>query len=392
MAQAVKEVSKKMVYEYNVAVPLKYNRFEVFSKVPDSEYRFKFDKEINVTLKVIFQTYKIKGHEDGYNFETIVNIKLYNTESEKSEFSNHPDPYITCEINGMLADDEKYAIQYAEEITEKICRELSLLINRHNVNKHLFHPRIEADWRKANWRNKDYQPFVDAMHKALSENDENGNRVIHLEEHMYMTDSMYMISTSTIHSSEVKVRDWIFQKDDKISYLLNEYYSALGSELVKSKFFHLYAIIEFCEREFEEKNGSKKLFDNSQREGIIVYLEGKIGKSGNANIISRISNLLSTITDIGRTQKLLNILNFMGIEKYRLHGTEKDIDKAFLDEIITLRNKSFHGNDASNDDNAYRVAVEGLLYIDEKILEYIKDKQSKYGVPNGYVLITGQRN
>ena len=71
---------------------------------------------------------------------------------------------------------------------------------------------------------------------------------------MRMSDAMYMMGTTSIKSSEIKIKDWLFTKDDAVEFLINEYHSALGSEKVKSKFFHLFAMIEFVEKEYADQN------------------------------------------------------------------------------------------------------------------------------------------
>ena len=57
---------------------------------------------------------------------------------------------------------------------------------------HLYQPRVEPMWSEAVFKRNEYAPFVEAKRKALEEL-EGDNKTIHLENHMYMHDSMYCI-------------------------------------------------------------------------------------------------------------------------------------------------------------------------------------------------------
>ena len=81
----------------------------------------------------------------------------------------------------------------------------------------------------------------------------------------------------------------------------------------------------------------------------------------------------------------------MGIEKYKQFGYDKTIDKKLLSDITKLRNKSFHGTKENTDDaeKKYADAVEVLLYIDEKIIDFLM-KSSYKDKSDGVYLIYGK--
>lgn len=106
-------------------------------------------------------------------------------------------------------------------------------------------------------------PFVEAKRKALEDIDGNAG-TIHLENHIYIQDSAYCIVKTKIPSAEINIGEWLSKKDEVAEFLMNEYYSALGTENVKSKFFHLFAIIEFCEKEYRDHNGSSNLLSDDE--------------------------------------------------------------------------------------------------------------------------------
>lgn len=364
-----------MVFKYDITIPLTYNRFAIQSNNPDSELRYKIEQLCEEEFSVVFRTYEVPGHGDGYDFIDIVKVRLYETgaDNEQSDnFQHKDDSKLICEINGMLVDDEIYARKFSEEIVDRICKRLSLVFIKHNANRHLYQPRVEPMWSKAVFNRYEYAPFVEAKRKALEEIEGN-NKTIHLEDHIYMHDSLYGIVRTSIPSDEIKIREWLSKEDDVEEFLMNEYHSALGTENIKSKFFHLFAIIEFCEKEYEEHNGSSRLLSDGEVDRVIAGIEKQIDAKKRKRIISMLKNDLIRANDMGRIEKLENILKWMGIEEYKQFGSNRAIDKKLLSDIITLRNKSFHGTKEKAEDveKKYADAVERLLYIDEKILDFL---------------------
>ena len=173
---------------------------------------------------------------------------------------------------------------------------------------------------------------------------------------------------------------------------MNEYHSALGTENIKSKFFHLFSIIEFCEKEYDEYNGSSRFLSDVEVNMIIEGVQNQIDVTKRAKIVSILKNDLVKVKDIGRVEKLENILKWMGIAKYRRFGSDIPIDKKLLSDLTKLRNKSFHGTkeNAMDVEKKYADAVEVLLYIGEKILDFLM-KDSYREINNGVFLIDGKK-
>ncbi len=170
---------------------------------------------------------------------------------------------------------------------------------------------------------------------------------------------------------------------------MNEYYEALGTENIKSKFFHLFSIIEFCEKEYEGHNGSSRLLADEEVDMVIESVQKQIDTNKRVRIVSILKNNLVKVHDIGRVEKLENILKWMGIESYRRFGLDKPIDKKLLSDLTTLRNKSFHGTreNAADAEKKYADAVEVLLYIDEKILDFLMKDSDKKKVNNAALIL-----
>lgn len=382
-----------MIFKYDITIPLTYNKFAIHSIDPSSELRYEIGQLFEEDFNVIFRTYEVPGYGGGYDFQDIVKVMLYKTGTDNAKtgsIQQEDDSELICKINGILVDDEIYAREFSEKIVDRICKRLSLVFIKHNANRHLYQPRVEAIWSKAVFNRCEYAPFVEAKRKALEK--ANGNhKTIYLEDHIYCQDSAYCIARTPIPPDEIKIREWLSKEDDVIEFLMNEYHSALGTENIKSKFFHLYAIIEFCEKEFEEHNGSSRFFSDEEVDAVIEGVEQHIDAKKRQRIMSILKNDLMRANDIGRIGKLENILKWMGIEKYKRFGSDTVVDKKLLSKITNLRNKSFHGTKEHAEDveKEYANAVEILLYIDEKILDFLMESSCQ-DKTDGIHLILGK--
>ena len=163
--------------------------------------------------------------------------------------------------------------------------------------------------------------------------------------------------------------------DDDLSYLYDEYYYALGTENIRSKFFHLFVIVEYCEEKYKNHNGGMRLFTEEELDSIVSSTEEIVSDDRRTQINKIIRNSLTKVTDISRDDKLINILHFMNIYDYSRGNAKIVIDKKVIAELRNLRNRTFHGN--SQDNDSYRTAVEQLLYIDERILDYLSSHEDK---------------
>lgn len=375
-----------MIFKYDIKIPLTYNRFPILSNDPDSELRYEMRHLCEEEFEIVFRTYEIPHYKEGYDFNDTVKIRLYADDTGKGQDASK----WICEINGMLVDDEIYARKFSEEIVERICKRLSLVFIKHNANRHLYQPRVEALWSKAVFNRCEYTPFIEAKHKALEKDD--NHKTIYLEDHIYLHASAYLTARTTIPPTEINIGEWFSKENEVVEFLMNEYYSALGAENIKSKFFHLFTIIEFCEKEYEDYNGASRLLSDDEVGVLITKIKGLIDATKRERITSSLKDKLIRLNDTGREGKLENILKWMGIEKYNHFGVEKAVDKKMLSDITKLRNKSFHGTKENlrNVEREYADAVEKLLYIDEKILDFVM-RNSYQDERNGICLIYGKQ-
>ena len=139
--------------------------------------------------------------------------------------------------------------------------------------------------------------------------------------------SRYLTARTTIPPTEINIGEWFSKENEVVEFLMNEYYSALGTENIKSKFFHLFTIIEFCEKEYEDYNGASRLLSDDEVSVLIAKIKGLIDATKRERITSSLKDKLIRLNDTGREGKLENILKWMGIEKYNHFGVEKAVDK-----------------------------------------------------------------
>ena len=381
-----------MIYEFNIKVPLTYNKFAILSNNPDTEHCYGFKESCEESFNEVFTTYEIPGCENGYKFENEIKITLRKNILDNGEnLELKEDPRLICEINGILVDDERSAKEFAEKIINRICKRLSLVFIKHNYNRHLSQPRVEPVWSEANYSHCQYAKFIEMKHKVMEELAEKDN-TIWLDEGLSFGVKVHCITRTTIPCSEIKIGEWISDTDDVVDFLLDEYYSALGTENIKSKFFHLFAMIEFCEKTYENHNGSQRLLSDEEVNEIILRMKTQVDAKKRGNVVSILKSALVRANDTGRGGKLKNILKWMGIEKYKQCGIDKIINKEILDSLIDLRNKSFHGTKekAGEAIKKYAKAVEVLLYINEMILEFAIKNESQEKTKSIY-LIEGKK-
>ena len=161
------------------------------------------------------------------------------------------------------------------------------------------------------------------------------------------------------------------QPDALVDYMIEEYFLALGQENMTSKFFHLFSIIEFVEKQYIDLAGASRLLSDEEidhvMQGINDYTD--FPKEKGNRILSSLKNSLANMTDLGRGAKLVNILRAMGIEKIENCGTVFAINKETIQPLIELRNTYYHGGHGQKV-ISMNEAVTRLMYLCERVIKY----------------------
>lgn len=344
---------------FNVSLNLNYNRVAVFNRIPYSEFRVMLDHPFRWTVDQ-----HIPQKASGGSLEKVFKNQYFIEIGSRVEdvCGNHcmPEPYFYMSIDHYLGEDEKTVYHDLLEIVDRICIKLTLEINRHNCNRQRYQPRIIADWSHAEWNQEEYQ--------------ETGNIAADVEK---INSNMSMHSILSVHLSEeyIDYKDWAIANNSQYEFLMKEYYIALGEENPKSKFFHLFCIIEYIEHAYENYNEARFLcsedLKREVKETLIEILKSSndYSRDERNRISNSVMNTLSKTTNIGRADKLCNILKWMNIEKLVIHDYEIKIDKKMMNEIINLRNETFHGAGKGEED--YIQICHIMLYLCEMILDKI---------------------
>ena len=359
---------------FNVLIPLRYYTYDLHSEKKDSEYvmGLKQDVDWNVARMVekpIPETNQI------FRKEEPVHIHLFcENDAEHEEI---PADFFKVEITNIVASDQDEARVFVKPYLYRICRTLSFFLSQNNCNKHSYQPRVETDVEHAIWGSSLYEPFEELLQKKK---DSVETTVVDGKKYQVITvESAPIVISASLYTKiygRMPTDDFLLYvecDDTDLNYMLDEFYLALGQENRYSKFFHLFSIIEFVEKRYEESNGANKLLAPEEIEAIIKAVMNcsmMADKEKRDRVCGALKQTLGNLTDIGRKEKLVHILHQMGIREIMDCGTEFVVDDKTIGQLISLRNKCYHG-DRKNADQPYMnidLAVTQLMYICERII------------------------
>lgn len=359
---------------FNVLIPLRYYTYDLHSEKKDSEYvmGLKQDVDWNVARMVekpIPETNQI------FRKEEPVHIHLFcENDAEHEEI---PADFFKVEITNIVASDQDEARVFVKPYLYRICRTLSFFLSQNNCNKHSYQPRVETDVEHAIWGSSFYEPFEELLQKKK---DSVETTVVDGKKYQVITvESAPIVISASLYTKiygRMPTDDFLLYvecDDTDLNYMLDEFYLALGQENRYSKFFHLFSIIEFVEKRYEESNGANKLLAPEEIEAItkaVMNCSMMADKEKRDRVCGALKQTLGNLTDIGRKEKLVHILHQMGIREIMDCGTEFVVDNKTIGQLISLRNKCYHG-DRKNADQPYMnidLAVTQLMYICERII------------------------
>ncbi|WP_337073874.1 hypothetical protein [Aeromonas veronii] len=176
---------------------------------------------------------------------------------------------------------------------------------------------------------------------------------------LQLSDSLHLKSTAN-----VKFSDFDFSSIQDTE-LLNHYYNGLRAESGKSKFFHFFLILEIleCSDLYKKMFPAGTLFDNNQKAEILKFADKFSGaqKSSLLNCLSR--------TEKFRNEKLLNILNKIGITTVDGVASQIILDQSTIKNITDARNKLFHKGEVFNENLLYYTLFPLVTQVVKKVLK-----------------------
>ena len=370
--------NNKPLIRFTVNIPLKYNVSNVLHDEQDSEF------VMDLTEPAVWQQeYNVqkpgKEAESGNAMEVLA-FRL--SCSRRSEDDRLPKNEFMLQIDNIIAESEEAAMQIVERDIHHICQILSLQTSIHNCNKQAYQPRVSPDYRNVSWKAREYivPEKKDTIDTGVDEYyDENGKHIIriHMAENTLACHNRcsIFVTLSVQLSTEEFLRYYTMDLDEETDFVMEEFFIALGKESVKSKFFHLFSIIEFIEKKYVELSNSERLLNTLQVEKMMETLEIPCDLNGESKdrVENSVKNTLLKMTNLGRASKLANILNTMGIHEIVLGGETICIDRKHAQAWIDLRNRSYHpdGSVAGKKYITMETAVTQLMETCQNILLFM---------------------
>lgn len=360
---------------FNVTFALRYYTYDLHSEAKDSEFVMGLKQPVDWDVEHLVEEEIPETQQLFKNCEK-VHFNLFSENDSENE--NIPADYFNLKITNIVVHNQDEAYSFVKPYLYRICRTLSFFLSIHNCNKHSYQPRVEADIENAVWTNEAYEPYE----QVLNQGKDNDVKTAWTDGKKYQVitiESAPIVISTRVYSKiygRMPVDDFLNYTDctnTDINYMLDEFYLALGQENRYSKFFHLFSIIEFVEKRYRNLNGANKLIEPNKIDEIMEKVLETLSSENNkkrASVKSALKQKLSDMTDIGRKEKLVNILHEMGIEKISDCGTEFEIDTKVVGEIIKLRNECYHGdyNEHEKSGADIDLAVTRLMYICERII------------------------
>ena len=359
---------------FNVLIPLRYYTYDLHSEKKDSEYVMGLKQDVDWNVARMVEK-PIPDTNPIFRKEEPVHIHLFcENDAEHEEI---PADFFKVEITNIVASDQDEARVFVKPYLYRICRTLSFFLSQNNCNKHSYQPRVETDVEHAIWGSSLYEPFEELLQKKK---DSVETTVVDGKKYQVITvESAPIVISASLYTKiygRMPTDDFLLYvecDDTDLNYMLDEFYLALGQENRYSKFFHLFSIIEFVEKRYEESNGANKLLAPEEIEAIakaVMNCSMMADKEKRDRVCGALKQTLGNLTDIGRKEKLVHILHQMEIREIKDCGTEFVVDNKTIGQLISLRNKCYHG-DRKNADQPYMdidLAVTQLMYLCEQII------------------------
>lgn len=351
------------LYNFTLTLHLAYNVYDLRDEtIHESEECYELDSPIEWDEDGVFEEHPFRAK-----------FAISGVTLEDGTGDELPEHYFLLTVSNVTAHRQEEAWEFVIARMDGICRALTFILNKADLaNKAAFQPRVYPDYGT-----------MKETHETLPAEDENnvddGVARFALNEGLYMHESFHLTAVCRIRNGSGDFRKYYSQKSYRAVYITDQLYMALGSEQMSSKFFHLAAIIEFVEREYNDMDASRRLFSEAaEREQVRQAVTAAIDELHlPANTAVRYLNSacgrnLAELTDIGRDEKLKNILHSMGIASFvgPLNETIA-VTKKYCGTITGLRNKYFHAGDtAGGSRTKLSTAVAELICLCMAIAEW----------------------
>jgi hypothetical protein len=376
--------SMKHLYSYTLTLPLTYCTYSLHGE--DSELvlglstPLEWDETQHIKTTYPLDESKIFSATESIHF-CLSSRFTERLSGDDKQIYHTPDKFFLCTISGIVAESPAKARELVDPFIIKACKSLSILMSCHNCNKHRYQPRVEPDYKQQHWEKEVYQPYETLVAKAVEAQeytDENGNTVIQI----YAEQGDIAVG-AWVHTAITGPMDtthffdlYHYDVSPDLGFILDEYYMALGRESITSKFFHLFSIIEYVEKNFIHLAETDHVFDKGDKQLVREQINSiDMPKEKRNRLCSSVMDVMNKATEIGREAKLVNILHNMGITEFTECGTQFVVNKDSMKELTALRNSYYHGDgnkvETKEEYISVELAVARLMYICEGIILYV---------------------
>ena len=365
---------------FSIKIPLVYNVSAIREEDIDSEY------VMGMAEDVVWQRTYAVGYDEkarGGVLDAVEEVMTFTLSCDcRDEGKRLPAHNFVLAIDNVVAQDEAQALQMVESDVHRVCRTLSFQASVHNCNKQSYQPRVQPDYHNVVWKQSVYKRDEG---ESVSDDtiddyiDENGKRVIRIridENAVGIRNRISVFLTLSVRlSPEEFLRYYAIDMDADMDFIMEEFFVALGKEVMTSKFFHLFTIIEFIEKKYADMAKAKPLLMESEIFSMLKVLDElpEVDSAVKNRVINSVKGNLTKMTDIGRAEKLVNILHGMGIDEIKAGAEAIRVDKKLVQSLIDLRNRSYHGG-VSQEGKKYvpmEWAVVQLMEICQNIIQYV---------------------
>lgn len=368
------------LYKYSIKIPLVYNVFAIHEEDTDSEY------VMGMAEDVVWQrTYAVGDDDKALDgaADVLEEVMGFTLSCDRDEEKRLPAHNFVLKIDNAVAQDEAQALRMVESDVHRVCRTLSFQTSVHNCNKQSYQPRVQPDYHNVTWEESAY--IWDEGERVFDDDtiddyiDENGKRVIRIRMDENAVGIRNRISVFVTLSVQLSPKEFLqyyaIEMDADMDFVMEEFFVALGKEVMASKFFHLFTIIEFVEKQYADMAKAKHLLTEAEIASMLKVLDElpEVDSVVKKRVIDSVKGNLTKMTDMGRAEKLVNILHGMGINEIKASAEVICVDKKLVQSLIDLRNRSYHGG-VSHEGKRYismERAVVWLMEICQNIIQYV---------------------
>lgn len=314
----------------------------------------KYDFEIQLKY---FSSSLLNKHDLSGDIEILFNHSVFDESYTGVGDSETQEPCIVSisenyllSIKSIYAHKDECAVSKAYDIVDKYSKVLSYVVQSQNSNVYQFHIKFIYDRKdlKFSKRNHKVSPKFNEFEEKEDPKGSNQVKLIDAFDTLNMRDSLHIGISQTFQIEEVKKLSDDIGDNKDLWFLMECYYHALGLSDYKSKYFNLFIIIEFIEKNVFHKTVEDKVYQKDQVENIMSNI--KLTLEGNTNnkqqlvqIQSRLKQVIESITTKGRSDKLYHILqDTLKISKTKILMQEIEVDKELVTKLIKMRNGLFH--------------------------------------------------